>query len=190
MAWRHVPLAINTLAAWMLTTYELPVKSHSTVSLNNQPLFQRLALEDNYWNELRSVNADSVWEAAATGALPSSSFPMTYFWSSSRSFAELRQDASATPCTFFFYFFEVVSQVWVRLCIKVLKTKPAWYQSGSEACEKPTGTQVRHSSFSLRLGDFHQRIESLQGQGQRCNLVYSHGYTQIYFCPSAVCIHI
>lgn len=62
----------------MLTTYELPVKSHSTVSLNNQPLFQRLALQDNYWNELRSVNADSVWEAAAAGALPSFLFILSY----------------------------------------------------------------------------------------------------------------
>lgn len=75
----------------MLTAYELPVKSHSTVSLNNQPLFQRFALEDNYWNELRSVNADGVWEAAATGALPAFSFPMTYFWSWSQSLAELHQ---------------------------------------------------------------------------------------------------
>lgn len=85
----------------MLTTYELPVKSHSSVSLNNQPLFQRFAREDNYWNEFRCVNADSVWEAAAAGALPSFSFSMTYFWSSSQSFAELRQDGSA--CSFFFF---------------------------------------------------------------------------------------
>lgn len=124
MAWRHVPVAINTLAAWMFTTYELAGESpfpsiisrcsvvllwKIIIAMSYIPLTQALCGKPQVHCSLFHLQ----WPTSRVCPEASWSFIKTLLW------------------------LRVVWHVQVRLWVRVVRIEPARSPSGSE-----TGIQV------------------------------------------------
>lgn len=163
MAWRHVPVAINTLAAWMFTTYELAVKSPfpSIISHCSVVLLWKIIIGMNYIPLTQAL----------CGKPQVHCFLFHFQWPTSRVRPEASWSFSKT-----LLWLRVVWHIQVRLWVTVVRIDPARSPSGPEQ----TGIQVWPSLPSRWISPVHS-----VSAGSRTVLQYlvvsSRGYTLIHF---------